>query len=83
MNQNQRFFRRFAALMQLFWTAILADALYIFSYIRAFLSAPSDALSRGETLRAVPAMTEHILMSVTMLLLCACAAEVLRRQNET
>lgn len=81
MKKKQRFYRRFAALMQLFWTAILADALYIFSYIRAFLSAPSESFSRGETLSIVPAMTEHVLMSVTMLLLCACAAELLRRHT--
>jgi len=79
--KKKRFFARFAVLMQLFWTAILADALYILSYIRSFLSAPSQALSCGETLRAVPLMTEHILMSIVLMLLCACGAEVLRRQS--
>ena len=79
--KKNRFFDRFAVLMQLFWTAILADALYILSYIRSFLSAPSQALSCGETLGAVPVMTEHILMSIVLILLCACAAEVLWRQN--
>lgn len=81
MNQNKHFFARLAVLMKLFWTAILADALYIFSYIHTFCTSPSAAMARGETLTAVPAMMEHILMSAVMLLLCACAAEILHRQT--
>ena len=80
MKNKTRFFRRMAVLMKVFWTAALADALYIFSYIRSYLADPSAALERGNTLTSVPAMTEHILMSMVMLLLCAGAAESLRRR---
>jgi hypothetical protein len=79
MKNKACFYRRMAVLMKVFWTAVLADALYIFSYIRSYLADPSSALEQGNTLTAVPAMTEHILMAMVMLLLCACATESLRR----
>lgn len=79
MSCKKSFFRRLDTIMRVFWLAIVADTAYILYYIRTCMAAPVAAMLRGETLSAVPLMVEHILMSATLLLLCACMAEILRR----
>lgn len=81
MSEKSIFFRRIATIVRVFWLAIVCDAVYILKYIQFVQTAPGAAMARGATLTAVPAMTEHILMSAVLLLLCSLLAEILRRQS--
>lgn len=76
---SNRFFCRLARLMRFFWIAAVCDAVYILYTVREFVLRPSAAVAEGFLPSAVPAMTEHVLMSAVMLLLAGMAAEYLRR----
>ena len=73
------FVRRISRLMRIFWLAAVCDAAYVLYFVRQFAEAPAEAMARGASLSAVPAMTEHVLMSAALLVLAGAAAEILRR----
>ena len=79
MRNSTSFFRHFSRILHLFWIAACGNALYILRYIHIFLTAPGEAMTAGMRFSAVHGMTEHVLMSMTLLLLGGICAQILHR----
>lgn len=74
-----QFRRRFSLLFHFFWIAALLCALYIAGYVLAFVLTPAETVAQGRLLTAVPAMLEHILMSVLLLTAAGAVEEIVFR----
>ena len=79
MRNSTSFFRRFSRILHLCWIASCGNALYILRYILTIVSLPGEAMSAGMRFSAVHGMTEHVLMSMTLLLLGGICAQILHR----
>lgn len=79
--KTNHFYSRIARLMRVFWIATACNASYILYYITEFLRAPGTAMAHGAALSTVPAMTEHVLMSVVLLALGGLCAELLQKER--
>ena len=81
MKHTPVFFRRFSRIMHLFWIAACGNALYILRDILTIISMPGEAMAAGMRFSAVHGMTEHVLMSMTLLLLGGICAQILHRSR--
>ena len=81
MRETVFFFSCFSRIMHLFWLAACGNALYILRYILTLCTSPGDAMAAGMRFSAVPAMTEHVLMSAVLLLLGGICSHLLRRSR--
>ena len=79
MEEKRKFFRRFAYLVRVLWLAAAGSAFYILKYVEFLCREPVRAVERGMFLVHVEAMTEHVLMSMVLLVAISAAAEYIRR----